>query len=78
MPNLSRSVFSSSAGEIGDNVVTVPIDGGPSRQIKLPTTMRGNLGLDVHPDGKHIAYVSGTSREEVWVIENFLPDIVRP
>ncbi|MFH1833477.1 MAG: hypothetical protein ABH877_00515, partial [bacterium] len=28
---------------------------------------------DVHPDGRRIAYASGTQSAELWVMENFLP-----
>ena len=30
-------------------------------------------GLSIHPDGKRIAFTAGTDREEVWVLEDFLP-----
>jgi hypothetical protein len=29
--------------------------------------------LDVHPDGRRIAFNSTEVRREVWVMENFLP-----
>jgi len=29
--------------------------------------------ISVHPDGHHIAYVSGQQSSEAWVLENFLP-----
>ncbi len=31
------------------------------------------VDLDVHPDGRRIAYSSGTDGAELWVMENFLP-----
>jgi hypothetical protein len=27
----------------------------------------------IHPDGRHIAFTEVKSRNEVWVLENFLP-----
>jgi hypothetical protein len=35
---------------------------------------RISLGLDVHPDGHRIAYTSGSTGSELWVLENFLPE----
>jgi Tol biopolymer transport system component len=32
-----------------------------------------SLMIDVHPDGHRIAYTSGTTGSELWVMENFLP-----
>lgn len=37
-------------------------------------TVRGNIiTLDVHPDGRKIAYTSGKGGTELWVMEDFLP-----
>lgn len=35
---------------------------------------RISLGLDVHPNGHRIAYTSGSTGTELWVMENFLPE----
>ena len=29
--------------------------------------------LRFHPDGRRIAFIAGDHKEEVWVMENFLP-----
>jgi hypothetical protein len=34
-----------------------------------------SFGFDVHPDGRQIAFVAGENKEEVWVLENFLPAV---
>jgi Tol biopolymer transport system component len=50
----------------------VPAEGGQARKTDL--TVKGFLGgLNVHPDGKRIAYSVGSGRREYWVMENFLP-----
>ncbi|MGI8785129.1 MAG: hypothetical protein ACR2L2_15945 [Acidobacteriota bacterium] len=52
----------------------ISAEGGKPEHIGL--AMEGLLpyGLSVHPDGRRIAFTAGTpTREEVWVIENFLP-----
>ena len=54
----------------------IPASGGQARELCRPqTTMYGVLwrGLDVHPDGKRIAFDCFEYRHEVWVMENFLP-----
>jgi len=50
----------------------VPAEGGQARQTDL--TVKGFLGgLNVHPDGKRIAYSVNSRRAEYWMMENFLP-----
>lgn len=54
----------------------IPASGGQARELCRPqTTMYGVLWrtLDVHPDGKRIAFDCFEYRHEVWVMENFLP-----
>jgi Tol biopolymer transport system component len=55
----------------------VPINGEAPRKldIDLGPTINGQLGkIRLSPDGKHLAFVVGTSyRNETWVLENFLP-----
>jgi len=50
----------------------VPIAGGQPHKIDLGADQFEGA-VNVHPDGRRIAYVSGDRREEVWVLENFLP-----
>ena len=46
----------------------VPLDGteGVKIGLELPTMW----GPRLHPDGRQIAYVSGETSAEVWVVEN--------
>jgi Tol biopolymer transport system component len=57
--------------EKGQSVLwAVPAEGGQARQTDL--TVKGFLGgLNVHPDGKRIAYMVWSHRPEYWVMENF-------
>ncbi|MBI4472551.1 MAG: PD40 domain-containing protein [Acidobacteria bacterium] len=64
-----------SDNDVGRGFLLVPAAGGPPRQIDVGATVRGNLGLKVHPDGRQIAFVAGDNKEEVWVLENFLPAV---
>jgi Tol biopolymer transport system component len=47
--------------------------GGEPRPIGLTTHAQGP-GLEIHPDGRRIAYTDGTQGSELWVMENFLPE----
>ena len=69
MPN-DREIL---IGKDGDSFLLVPIDGGAPRRVAAGVSFRPNLGLDVHPDGTHIAFVAGEAKQEVWVLEHFLP-----
>lgn len=45
---------------------------GQPKPIGL-TPRGGTVRMDVRPDGRSIAYTSGTGGTELWVMENFLP-----
>ena len=50
----------------------VPVDGREARKIDIGASQfRG--AVKVHPDGRRVAYVAGDIKEDVWVLENFLP-----
>jgi len=49
----------------------IPAEGGEARNLGL--TIDRIFNLSIHPDGKRIAFTSGTPSAEVWVMENFLP-----
>ncbi|MBI4471903.1 MAG: PD40 domain-containing protein [Acidobacteria bacterium] len=39
----------------------------------LGLIMEGLSSLRIHPDGRRIAFSGGTNKNEIWVMENFLP-----
>jgi len=49
----------------------VPISGGEPRKLDLKIENASQFSL--HPDGRQVAYTTGQRKEEVWVLENFLP-----
>ncbi len=56
----------------GNDLVLVPVEGGQPRKLdsrisSLPAQIR------IHPDGRQIAWTAGESKQEIWVLENFLP-----
>ena len=51
----------------------VAIEGG--RPEKLDLTMEGLGELRVHPDGRRIAFSASQEVDEIWVLENFLPEL---
>jgi hypothetical protein len=46
-------------------------EGGQPQKLEL--AMDSLRDLRMHPDGRHIAFVAGRHKGEVWVMENFLP-----
>ena len=63
--------------EVGIGAVClIPAGGGQARELCRPQTMKYGVlysALDVHPDGRHIAFDCFEYRHEVWAMENFLP-----
>lgn len=49
----------------------IPVDGSQPRKLDLPYDNTG--AMRVHPDGKQVAYVAGSTSREVAMLENFLP-----
>jgi len=53
--------------------------GRPERVAdELPTDPGSWRCLRIHPDGQQIAFTSRTVQQELWVMENFLPDRASP
>jgi Tol biopolymer transport system component len=66
-------------GGRGNAVFHIPAGGGQARELCRPQTMMyGHLwsALDVHPDGRRIAFDCFEYRHETWAMENFLPTTV--
>jgi len=51
----------------------IPVEGGPREKVGLAT--QGWATLAIHPDGRQIAFTAGEPKQEVWVMENFLPPL---
>jgi len=50
----------------------VPVGDGQPRKLEIdPRNFQPPIS--VHPDGRQIAYLSGESKAEIGVLENFLP-----
>jgi beta-lactamase regulating signal transducer with metallopeptidase domain/Tol biopolymer transport system component len=61
----------------GKTLWRIPAEGGEPR--KLWTWNKKHLsfeGIRVHPDGRNLAFTVIEPRNEVWVMENFLPEAV--
>lgn len=46
------------------------------RTSERVATLPLNSPIQVHPDGRRIAYVAGDEKVETWVLENFLPPVM--
>ena len=51
----------------------VSVEGGEPQRLGL--AMWGRGGVRVHPDGRRIAFTNMTPAGELWVMENFLPEL---
>ena len=54
----------------------IPTTGEPARKLEIDVTdwSFGPIGqFSIHPDGRRLAFLSGTITNEVMVLENFLP-----
>ena len=51
----------------------ISAEGGDPQQTEL--SVESQRAFSIHPDGKRIAYTKNKRRSEVWVLENFLPDL---
>ena len=47
--------------------------GGQPQKLGLASTVARASSVSIHPDGQHIAFTAGESKQEVWVMENFWP-----
>jgi Tol biopolymer transport system component len=52
----------------------VDVEGGTPQPVALAMENFGYVGnVNVHPDGRRIAFTSEYNKSEVWALENFLP-----
>ncbi len=51
----------------------ISAEGGEPQSVGL--AMKRLRHLRVHPDGRRIAFDAGERRQEIWVMENFLPEL---
>lgn len=58
----------------GKELWQIPAEGGEPQKINIDVELRD---VRLHPDGRRIAFTSGKTSKEVWVMENFLPKGVR-
>ena len=73
-PDGSHLVFAKSRfPEAQVELWRIPADGGDPERFGM--AMDHMRGLSLHPDGRQIAFTAGDSRAEVWVMENFLPEL---
>ena len=73
-PDGSRLLFGTWENNSRSHIWVVPADGGEEPR-KLDLELYKIEGLSVHPDGDRIAFTSGVYDEEIWVMENFLPEV---
>ena len=68
-----RLLFGTHVNVAQREVWLVSADGGEPRKLDLD--MERMSGFTMHPDGKRIAFTAGGYSNEIWVMENFLPEM---
>ncbi len=58
----------------GSELWRIPAEGGQPQRLGLKTLF-AHPTLSVHPDGRRIAFTGGEQKHEIWVLENFLPEL---
>jgi hypothetical protein len=51
----------------------ISVEGGEPQKLEL--TIDNLMHMRVHLDGQRIVYTAGEYKAEIWVMENFLPDL---
>jgi Tol biopolymer transport system component len=62
-----------SPGDSKTELWRIPLQGGEPRKLDL--TAENMRELSVHPDGRRVVFTAGQDKQEVWVMENFLPTL---
>jgi len=78
-PDGQYLVFSTGLSPVGESEDTevqlwrVPVAGGEreSLGIRMPHIQKARI----HPDGHQIVFQAGARKQEIWVIENFIPEV---
>ena len=68
-----RYLYYNKLGRPESELWRVSISGGAPEKLGLSGFRWGSVR--VHPEGDRIAYVAGQWKTDVWVMENFLPDL---
>lgn len=67
----SRYIFMSRGKNNRSTVWRISADGGPAKEIGL--SMPGLVRmLRLHPDGRHLAFLNGELKDEIWAMENVM------
>ena len=62
----------SGTGDPTPKLWRISIKGGQLHPIGLEADE--NARISFHPDGRRIAFTAGETKDEVWVMEDFLPE----
>jgi dipeptidyl aminopeptidase/acylaminoacyl peptidase len=74
-PDSRAVIVTNTTGERFDpkELWLVPVDGTAPRRLGIDIrSWKVSNGIRLHPDGRHIAFFTGTDSREVWALENVL------
>jgi len=66
-----RRVFQERGHRNRSRFWVIPVSG--DKPIRLQPDVRNSNAIRIHPDGRQVAFNTGTRAWEVWRLENFLP-----
>ena len=74
-PDGRQLLFARASGPLlkEEGLWRIPAEGGKPQMLALDLTADQLSSLRFHPDGKRIAFTAGDHKQEIWVMENFLP-----
>ncbi len=72
-PDSRRIVYSKGEVVTGEEVWSVPLEGGEPVRLQLQLNGDRTKGFSIHPDGRRILYTGSRQEREVWTLENLIP-----
>ena len=75
-PDSRAVIVVKTVGETKKELWLVPVSDGEARKLHIDVDA-WNLsgGIRLHPNGQQIAFFAGKQSQEVWALENFLPQL---
>jgi Tol biopolymer transport system component len=74
-PDGSQILFGKNSSQLvgKSELWRISVEGGEPQKLEL--TIDNLMHMRVHLDGQRIVYTAGEYKAEIWVMENFLPDL---
>lgn len=67
----SKALVATTGATKPNRIRLIPLDGGADRQLVQSAGMLRDVSIS--PDGRNITYTESTQKNDLWLLENFLP-----